>query len=187
MKIVITLIIIVSLQIFSSMDPEAVYGNPWQTKGGAWNFNQTPIFGQGTSGFNKAFLINSIYSDFIYEVNLRKISPNDGPIGLLMRYNDQRDEGYMLLIWPHGDWQFSRLVGQTRHRKNSGTPRDLNKGNSWNLIKVIGKGANMAIYINGNHLVNINASEYSSGRNGLVIHGGPDQQAHFQIQLLSPH
>jgi hypothetical protein len=183
MKIVITLIVIVSLQFLFYTNAEVAYGYQWQTKGGTWNFNGPKIIGQGTSGFNKAYWMPSIYNDFNFKVRLRKTSPNDGPIGLLMRYNEMRDEGYMLLIWPHGDYQFSRLVGQTRHRIGSGTPNDLNKGNSSNVIQVIGKGSNMAIYINGNHLVNLNDSQYREGRTGLVIHGGSDQQAEFEILI----
>lgn len=157
----------------------------WESKGGTWTFSGKQIFGQGASDFNKAFLTNRNFSDFIYEVRLRKLSPNDGPIGLLFRYNEEIDEGYMLLVWPHGDYQVSRLVNQTRHRKGGSTPKVLNKGNSWNRIKVIGKGAQLEIYINGELQVSLEGGEYSFGRLGLVIHGGPDQQAEFELITIN--
>ena len=107
----------------------------WESRGGTWTFSGKQIFGQGASDFNKAFLTNRNFSDFIYEVRLRKLSPNDGPIGLLFRYNEDIDEGYMLLLWPHGDYQVSRLV------KGGSKLKVLKKGNSWNRKKGIGKGA----------------------------------------------
>lgn len=157
----------------------------WKSKGGTWNFSSDKIFGQGASGFNKAFYVNNNYSDFIYEVRLRKISPNDGPIGLLMRYDELRDEGYMLLIWPHGDYQYSRLVNQERHRENSGTPRALNKGNAWNRIKIIGRGNQLQFYLNGELLAKLNGGTYSFGRLGLVVTGGPEQKAEFQVLSMN--
>lgn len=153
----------------------------WQSKGGSWNFSEKQIFGQGASDFNKAYFAGNNYSDFIYEVRLRKISNNDGPLGLLLRYDEQHDEGYLLLLWPHGDYQFSRLVNQTRHAMGSGTPKVLNKGNLWNTVKVIGRGNSLKLYINGEHQVDFDGSVYSFGRLGLVIHGTPDQKAEFFI------
>jgi hypothetical protein len=140
------------------------------------------VFGTGASGFNKAFCTNKNLSDFLYEVRLRKVSNNDGPIGLLMRYDDLRDEGYMLLIWPHGDYQLSKLVDQQRDRIISGTPKALNRGNQWNTLKIIGQGTQFQLFINGvKQEVNIFDDKYSFGKFGLVIHGDVDQKAEFKL------
>lgn len=193
LRMAIYCILALSIQIVFSTLPTTVTGNEplvlaqsdadheWQSKGGTWNFSAKQIFGQGASGYNKAFFAGTNYSDFIYEVRLRKISNNDGPIGLLMRYDEQRDEGYMLEIWPHGDYLFSRLVNQTRHKIGGGTPNVLNKGNAWNNVKVIGQGNVLKLYINGEHQVTFDGSAYSFGRLGLIIHGTPDQKAEFFV------
>ena len=161
------------------------YTNSWSSLGGIWNLSGDPLFGEGAAGFNKAFYTGKSFSDFVYEVRLRKISPNDGPIGLLVRYSEQRDEGYLLLIWPHGDYQFSRLVGQERHALLSGTPHILNRGNRWNRLKIIGQGKKLSIFINGEALGSPNDDKFSFGRLGLVIHGGPEQKAEFKILVMN--
>ena len=56
----------------------------WASKNGTWNFNDKKIFGAGVSGFNKAFCSNYNFSDFIYEVRLRKISRNEMSEGKLV-------------------------------------------------------------------------------------------------------
>lgn len=157
----------------------------WKSKGGTWEFSPKRIFGEGTSKFNKAYCVDKSYSNFIYEVRLRKISRNDGPIGLLMRYDERRDEGYMLLIWPHGDYQYSRLVNHERHRENSGTPKALNKGNAWNRIKIIGHDDKLEFYLNGELLAKLNGDTYSFGRLGLVVAGGPEQKAEFEVLSMN--
>lgn len=158
----------------------------WASRGGTWNFRDRQIFAVGAYGFNKAFCVYPTLNDFEFEVRLRKVSYNDGPIGLLLRYDELRDEGYMLLIWPHGDYQLSRLVSQTRHRIDSGSPQSLNRGNNWNTIKVIGRGAKLVLFINGYQELYINDNKYSSGKFGLVIHGDNAQKAEFTVLKLTP-
>jgi 3-keto-disaccharide hydrolase len=168
---------------------QTVYsGEAWHSLGGTWTFPDKlgeSLFGEGSSDFNKAYYTKEKFSDFVFEIRLRKISANDGPIGLIVRYDDQRDEGYMLLIWPHGDYQFSRLIGQKRHALGSSSPSTLNKGNSWNRVKIIGKGSQIRIFINGEEQVSFIDDKYLFGRLGVVIHGGPKNKAEFKILSMN--
>ena len=184
-KKVIFCIFAISIQVFLMSFPSIVKGEDWKSKGGTWKYSANQVFGQGSSDFNKTFSMKQDFTDFVFEVRIRKVSQNDGPIGLLMRYDEQRDEGYMFLLWPHGDYQISRLVNQTRHRLGSGTPKALNKGNLWNSVKVIGIGTQLKVYINGDLQANFEDDAYSFGRLGLVIHGGPDQRAEFEILSMN--
>jgi hypothetical protein len=77
------------------------------------------------------------------------------------------------------------LVNQERHRENSGTPRALNKGNAWNRIKIIGRGNQLQFYLNGELLAKLNGGTYSFGRLGLVVAGGPEQKAEFQVLSMN--
>lgn len=159
----------------------------WKSKRGTWNFNTTPFFAVGERDFNKSYLSGRDFSNVIYEVRLRKISKNDGPFGLLVRYDDKDDEGYMLLIWPlQGKYQFSRIVGEKRHRIASGSPKSLKTGASWNTIRVTLEASNFDITINGHQVVSLSDDNYYLGKVGLVLHGSSKNRAEFDIRMMEP-
>lgn len=159
----------------------------WRSKRGNWNFNDTTIFVVGERDFNKAYLSGQNFSNVIYEVRLRKVSGNDGPIGLLIRYDEKDDEGYMLLIWPiQGKFQFSRVVGEERHRIGGGSPTYFKTGTSWNTIKVTAEGSNFDISFNGRGTISFFDDYYHLGKVGLVIHGVRKNRAEFDIRGVEP-
>jgi hypothetical protein len=157
----------------------------WNFLGGTWEGSNEHLFGIGASNYNNAYRTNENYSDFVYEVRLRKVSANDDPIGLLLRYDEKRDEGYMLLIWPIGEFEFSRLIGQRKTVLKSGKPEVLVKGEGWNTVKIIAKSSQMRIFINGEEQPTANDDKYLFGKIGLVVYGGPDQKAEFKILNIS--
>lgn len=171
------------------MPDDTPSGKPsiWKSKRGNWNFKDTTFFVVGEKGFNKAYLSERNYSNFIYEVRLRKVSGNDGPIGLLIRYDEANDEGYMLLVWPlQGKFQFSRVVSDERHRIGGGSPTYFKTGTNWNTIRVTAEGSNFDISFNGRDTISFFDDYYHFGKAGLVIHGVSKNRAEFDVLKLEP-
>ena len=159
----------------------------WRSKRGTWNFDSKPFFAKGEKGFNKAYRLGRNFSNVIYEVHLRKTSDNDGPFGLLVRYNEMDDEGYMLLLWPQqGKYQFSRVVGEKRHRIASGSPTSLKTRKNWNTIKITAEGSNFDISFNNRDTISVTDDYYHLGKIGIVIHGVSKNRAEFEVLKVEP-
>ena len=159
----------------------------WRSKRGTWKFDSKPIFVVGEKGFNKAYRSGRDFSNVIYEVRLRKTSNNDGPFGILVRYNEMDDEGYMLLLWPlQGKYQFSRVVGEQRHRIAGGSPASLKTRMNWNTIKITAEGSNFEISFNGRNTISVTNDYYHLGKIGLVIHGVSKNRAEFDVRKVEP-
>jgi hypothetical protein len=159
----------------------------WRSKRGTWSFDSKPFFAVGEKDFNKAYRSDRNFSNVIYEVRLRKTSNNDGPFGLLVRYNEMDDEGYMLLLWPlQGKYQFSRIVGEQRHRIAGGSSASLKKGINWNTIKITAEGSDFNISINSRDTISVTNDYYHYGKIGLVIHGVSKNRAEFDVRKVEP-
>jgi hypothetical protein len=154
----------------------------WSSKGGYWKGADDKLYGEGGANYAKYFY-NQNYTDFVYEVKLRKLSPVDGAVGLLFRYDEKRDEGYLLLIFPDGSSEISQLHGQSKKDAKAIFPSSSlpHKKDQWTNIKIIGNGAKFRIFYNGQEGMDFVDDKYAFGRLGLVIHGGPEQKAEFII------
>ena len=124
------------------------------------------------------------FKNFTYEVRLMKIA-EDGTIGLILRYNEAKDEGYLFHVWPHGDYQFLKFKTDDQVILNKGHPIYFNRElNTWNTIKIVCNEAKFVVYINGDFLVSIKDVTYSVGKVGLLIGGDPRQRAKFEVISL---
>lgn len=152
----------------------------WKNRSGSWNFEHKIISGTGGEEFNKCYYTKK-FKDIIYEVKMAKTNGTD-PIGILFRYNDNTDAGYGILVWPDGNYEFSKIIRNTRNELESGKPSSLNKGlNNWNSIKVICKKTQFFIYINGQQVSSLIDPYYKEGAIGLCIYGDTNQTAEFLI------
>jgi hypothetical protein len=163
-----------------------VYG--WATVEGLWRIENETHFATGIRGFNKSYLETKTYRNLSYEVEFRKTSNNDGPLGLLIRYDPGRDIGYLLLVWPHGDYQFSILTRETRERLASGQyPRPaVHKGGAWNTATITAVGSRFTIEINGSRVASFEHNRLDAGKVGLVIHGTSKNTAEFRNLRITP-
>ena len=167
---------------------DSLYINPedWSARGGNWDFSRKIIKATGFIGHNKAYYKRRVYNDFIYEVKYCKIA-EDGTLGILFRYNEKKDEGYLLHFWPHGGCNFELIKGgQTRLRKvNVSQPiHQIIGTNVWNTLKIIAHGSKFEIYLNSYLLDTILDSQFSSGSVGLYVGGDPRQVALFEVTLI---
>jgi hypothetical protein len=158
---------------------DLVYG--WAIVEGLWRIENETHFATGIRGFNKSYLETRTYRNLSYKVEFRKTSNNDGPIGLLIRYDPGRDKGYLLLVWPHGGYQFSILTGEDRQRLASKDPHPaVHKGGAWNTATITAVGSRFTIEINGSRVASFEDNTLDAGKVGLVIHGTSKNTAEFR-------
>ncbi len=158
---------------------DPAYG--WTSTDGLWRLENDTHFVTGIRGFNKSYFEPKTYSDLSFEAEFRKTSNNDGPLGLLIRYDPGRDKGYLLLVWPHGGYQFSILTGNDRQRLASTDPHPaVRKGGAWNTATITAVGPQFTLVINGNPVASFKDDAIDAGKVGLVIHGSSKNTAEFR-------
>ncbi len=164
----------------------------WQVRGGSWDFSKKIFKAQGYLGHNKAWFKDSVFSDFIYEVRLKKLDQN-GSFGVLFGYAEELDEGYLFCIWPYGGHELQKIKGGqvmlkrfiASDLKNQVKGLHIIKGlNVWNTFKIVASGSHIDFYINGHLTCVVNEKNYKSGRLGLYVGGDPKQRALFEILTL---
>ena len=175
------IIIITIISGFNLLEKHSLHEN-WVGRSGYWEFTDEVIRGQGFMGFNKSYYSEEIFTDFIYEVKINKLS-EDGNFGLLFRYDEKSDDGYSIQFWPHGGCIFVIADGAIEKKKIK-INQPLNQligTNIWNTVKIIGIGSRFEIYLN-NHLFDIILDyTFTKGRLGLVIKDDPRQIATFKV------
>jgi hypothetical protein len=164
-----------------SLDPSA-----WVARGGCWSMSGNIIAAQGVHTFGRGILYyeKRTFADFVFEVRLNKLA-EDGPFGLLIRYNEKRKEGYTLLLFPHGGYRWAIIRGEPDYSLFEEPAVGMNKDvNVWNTIKVVCRGARFVLYMNGRRLTSITDHTFVSGRAGFFIASDPRQKALFEIVTL---
>jgi len=171
---------------FEIIDEETFKSSNWIARGGCWSFSKNIISAQAIVGSCKLYYSKAIYKDFTLEVNLNKLAESGG-FGLLIRYDEQKDEGYAFTLLPSSGYWFAKIIGGKDQPSLSAAPVPfMNKGvNVWNTLKIVCKGAKFDLYLNYKFLSTITDSAYSSGRIGLTIGGDPRQRALFEIVSLT--
>jgi hypothetical protein len=167
------------------IDEEILKPSNWIARGGCWDFSNNIISAQAIVGSCKLYYSKAIYKDFTLEVKLNKLAES-GAFGLLIRYDEQKDEGYTYSLFPSSGYFFATIGGGDYPHSFSSAPVPfMNKGlNTWNTLKIVCQGAKFDLYLNGQFLSTITDSAYSSGRIGLTIGGDPRQRALFEIISL---
>jgi len=158
----------------------------WIARGGCWDFSKRIITAQAYIGCCRAYYARRTFKDCTFEVRLNKLA-EDGSTGLLLRYNEATNEGYIFELWPHGGHMFAIFKGDKRYALQRTTPVIVMKRgyNTWNTVKIVCTGPEFAIFINGSHVDTVTDHTYSSGRVGLRVHGDPRQRAKFEILSLT--
>ncbi|MDW7679603.1 MAG: family 16 glycoside hydrolase [bacterium] len=171
----------------SSAEKEIINPKNWIARGGCWDFSDKIFFSQGYRGGNKAYYKKQDYKNFTLEVKVMKLA-EDGPLGIVFRYDDAKDNGYIFAVFPHGEYFISKLIGQTDEYLQLGETAYLNEEiNTWNTLKVVAAGAKFDCYINGNFLSSVTDHSFSTGKIGLWNSGDPRQLAKFEIISIVEH
>ena len=160
-------------------------GSEWIGLGAYWNFHDSVFVAQGYLPTAKAYYSRRTFGDFTFEVRMAKLS-EDGAIGLLFRYDEVRDQGYEIHFWPHGGFAVAKFIGPTKKDFASGPPSHFNRElNTWNVVRVQGRGERFDFSINGFHVKTVFDREYRRGRLGLLMPGDARQRAKFQVIVMS--
>lgn len=159
----------------------------WIARGGCWDFSNKIFFSQGYRGGNNAFYKKQNYANFTYEVKVMKLA-EDGPLGIIFRFDDAKVAGYTFAVYPHGAYFLAKSFRGKDMYLHLGTTAYLNEEmNTWNTLKIVVRGAKFDCYINGNFLVSVIDHSYSVGKVGLANSGDPRQLAKFEVISLVEH
>lgn len=156
----------------------------WIALGGCWDFSNKIFFSQGYKGGNKAYYNNKEYKNLVYEVKVMKLA-EDGPLGIVFRFDETTDEGYTFLVYPHGEYLFLKFNGLNDFQLKRNSTAHLNEElNTWNKLKVIAYQDKFDFYINDNFLVSVRDNTHQSGKVGLYCSGDTRQIAKFELLSL---
>jgi hypothetical protein len=165
---------------------EIVAPSDWVARGGCWSFSGNVIAAQGVHTLGRGiFCYNKrTYADFVFEVRLNKLAES-GPFGLLIRYDEKKNEGYTYLLFPHGEYRLAIIRGEPDYSLFQEPAVGMNKDtNVWNTIKIVCQGAQFDLYMNDHRLTSITDHTYASGRVGFFLGSDPRQKALFEIVTL---
>lgn len=172
-------------QMVSTSDDELYNPVNWVARGGCWDFSKRIIQGQGIGFRPIAYYKKENFSDFTYEINLKSLSEEDGSYGLLFRFDEKKDAGYIFSLWPHGDYEFCRILEGHGFPVLSGPAVYLNDQlKTWNSLKVLCKGNKFELYLNGYLVAQTEDNFYKSGKIGFYLGHGPQSIIQFEIRSL---
>ena len=122
-----------------------------------------------------------MFGDFVFEVKLTKLT-EDGSFGLLFRYNERTDNGYILEIYPHGGYVFGAYYLGVRNILTKNRIKKFKRAvHAWNKVKIVGRGNTFAVFVNDYLITSLRDNRYTKGRIGFYVGGGPRQQARFRV------
>lgn len=157
----------------------------WVARGGCWDFSKKIIRAQGLAERPIAYLKSANFTDFKCKIKLRIVGDDDGSYGLVFRFDEQKDMGYVFGVFPHGSYEFFRLEEGSGIQTNGGPAVYLkDQLKTWNTLTVVCKGSKFDLYINDNLLVTIKDENFKSGHVGLYVGGSPTSVLEYEVQSL---
>jgi uncharacterized repeat protein (TIGR01451 family) len=108
-------------------------------------------------------------TDFAAAVSARRASGSGGSYGIIFGINEDWSEFYRFEIGPN-NYRISEYDNGTwTHLRNWTTSNHIRTGTNWNRLKVIREGANIAVYVNNQHLATVTDGSFTGLRRiGLV-------------------
>ena len=169
------------------IDDEIFKPSNWIARGGYWDFYDKIFFSQGYRGPNMAYYRKRSLKNFTFEIKMMKLA-EDGAFGMVFRYDESKDEGYVFGIFPHGGYFVWKINGPNNIYLELGTSAFINEEmNAWNTLRITVTGNRFDCYINGSLIKSLRDNTYSVGKVGLCNSGDPRQIAKFEIIALLEH
>lgn len=178
-------ITVLTVLISMSLAAQTINGDAdfWIARGGCWQLSDTLITARGHWESCKLYSKKS-YKDFIFEVGLAKTGES-GPFCVLFRYDEEKDGGYIILCFPLGNIHFSKIEKHIDSYIFMGATTYWKIGmNQWNVVRIEATGSQFEIFINGEHVLTQQGSEYVGGKIGFIVKGDPRQSANFRVLKL---
>jgi flagellar basal body-associated protein FliL len=109
-----------------------------------------------------------VFSNFVYQVRM-KILRGDGG-GLVFRAHDKSGDYYYFGIGQTGAYNLYRFSSkEDRQELQSGSSSSIKTGlNQVNLLSIVARGAQIAVFVNKQPIAEINDSTYQKGQIGLA-------------------
>ena len=111
------------------------------------------------------------FTDSVIEVDTSKVGgPDDNDFGIICRYQNLSNF-YFFIVSSDGFYGIAKVTDGEQELiglENMEYSDAINQGNSSNKLRADCNGQNLALYINGQKLMEITDSEYSSGDVGLI-------------------
>jgi uncharacterized repeat protein (TIGR01451 family) len=103
-------------------------------------------------------------TDFAVAVSARRASGSQGSYGIIFGINEDWSEFYWFEIGPN-NYRISEYDNGTwTHLRNWTTSSHIRTGTNWNRLKVIRQGANIAVYVNNQHLATVTDGSFTGLR-----------------------
>ncbi|HEX9974728.1 MAG TPA: family 16 glycoside hydrolase [bacterium] len=167
------------------LDEEIFKPSNWIARGGCWDFSKKIFTAQGVGQRPIAYFKRENYADFKFEIRLRLLTDEDGSYGMVFRFDEKMDVGYIFGVWPQGNYEFARLDDCFGYQTGGGQAVYLkDQLKTWNRLKVVAKGTKFDLYINDNLLVTIEDNSFKSGKVGFYLGHGPQSQVEYEILYL---
>jgi len=158
----------------------------WVACGGCWDFSQRIIRARGIGDRPIAYLKRPHCTDFEFEIRLRLLTDEDGSYGILFRYDEAKDAGYVFSIWPSGSYQLIRFNGDSQVQMSGGQAvYATDQLHSWNRLKVIAREDKFELFINDHLLITVRDNAYSSGKVGFYLGHLPKSLLEFEVLTLT--
>jgi len=158
----------------------------WIARGGCWDFSRKIITARGVGYHPIAYFKKESYTDFEFEIRLKLMTDEDGLYGMVFRFDEKKDVGYMFAVYPNGSYSFSRLDDGFARQTGGGQAAYLkDQLKTWNRLKVVARGTKFDLYINGNLLVTMEDNSFQSGKVGLYLGHGPTSVLEYEVLTLA--
>lgn len=111
------------------------------------------------------------FTDTVIEVDVTKVGgPDDNDFGIICRYQDLSNF-YFFIVSSDGFYGIAKVIDGVQELiglENMDYSDTINQGNSSNKLRADCNGKNLALFINGQKLLDVTDSQYSSGDVGLI-------------------
>jgi hypothetical protein len=111
------------------------------------------------------------FTDTVIEVDAKKVGgPDDNDFGIICRYQDLSNF-YFFIISSDGFYGIAKVIDGEQiliGLENMEYSDTINQGNSSNKLRADCVGKNLVLHINGQKLLEVNDSQYSTGDVGLI-------------------
>ncbi len=140
----------------------------WTLNGGQWHTTNGLVEGSGTRHF--AFIQNSAWRDYVFEVKIRTQGSNDPTVDwsdfyIYFRLQDENNF-YRFGVHGYGDEVDLQKYVDAKWQKITSTSFTA-KINKWYALRIEVRGSNIIGYINGEKVVEANDDTFSSGGIGI--------------------
>jgi hypothetical protein len=167
------------------LNPEIFNPANWVARGGCWDFSKKIITGKGIGLRPIAYFKKASFTDFEFEIRLRLLTNDNGSYGIVFRFDEKKDVGYIFGVFPQGGYEFARLEDCFAYQTGGGQAVYLkDRLKTWNRLKVIAKGPKVDLYINDNLLVMMEDKSFKSGKVGFYLGCGPTSILEYEVLSL---